>query len=141
MYLGKSSGTSAMLPGRGLINPAFVIKIVPATDDLQQKPSSGRENPSNDYLDNLKVGNLVSAKIGNKTIIGSVERIIKSELGDGVYIMIIDDRGKIHKVEASQITKVNTALDNSDKDRLVSSPGIFNESRFLSFSQFSPSKL
>jgi hypothetical protein len=138
MYLSKSSGTGALLPGRGLINPAFVIKIVPATDDLQQKPSTGRDNPDNDYLDNLKVGNQVQAKVSNKTIVGSVERIIKNELGDGVYVIVIDARGKSHKIEGSQIKKVNTALDNSDKDRLVSSPAIFNESKFLSFSQFSP---
>lgn len=136
MYLGKSSGTGALLPGRGLINPAFVIKIVPATDELQQKPSGGRNNPSNDYLDNLKVGDQVKADIGKRTIVGAVERIIRNNLGDGVFVMVIDARGKTHKVEGSRISKSRSATDDDD-DRLVSSPAIFNESKVLSFSQFS----
>lgn len=135
MYLAKSSGS--LLPGRGLINPAFVIKIVPATDNLQQQPSTGRENPDNDYLDNLKVGTEVKAEVGKKTVVGRVERIIKNEMGDGIYAVIADSRGKKHKVEGTRIKAVSSNDLTDDRERLVSSPGLFNESKFLSFSEFS----
>ncbi len=134
MYLAKSSG--ALLPGRGLINPAFVIKIVPATDNLQQQASTGRDNPTDDYLDNLKVGNQIRATIGKRTIVGRVLRIIKNEQGDGIYAIISDSKGKTHKVEGSRIEKVKNNDVSDDKAALVSSPGLFNESRFLSFLDF-----
>jgi hypothetical protein len=133
-FLAKT--TSSNLPGRGLINPAFVIKIVPATDNLQQQPSTGRDNPSDDYLDNLAVGSQVIAKVGNRKISGSVQRIIKNELGDGVFVMISDSRGKIHKVEGSRIKKVSVPSVDDDNARLTSSPATFNESRILSFDDF-----
>ena len=135
MYLAKSSGST--LPGRGLINPAFVIKIVPATDDLQQQASGGRDNPENDYLDGLKVGNEVQATIGKKTVIGKVQRIIKNELGDGIYVIISDARGKTHKVEGSRITKSQGGAPTDYREKMVSSPALFNESKFLSFHEFS----
>jgi hypothetical protein len=133
--LAKSTG--ALMPGRGLINPAFVIKIVPATDDLQQQASSGRNNPNDDYLDNLKVGNEVKAKVKGKEIIGKVQRIIKNQLGDGVFVIVSDSRGKLHKIEGSRIEKTRGNNIDNDKERLASSPGLFNESKFLSFYQFS----
>lgn len=134
-YLAKSTG--ANLPGRGLINPAFVIKIVPATDNLQQQPTTGRDNPKDDYLDNLAVGSEVQAKIGKSKIMGTVQRILKNELGDGVFVIIADDRGKTHKVEGSRIVKVSMPNADDDKARLASSPGVFNESRFMSYDVFS----
>lgn len=137
MYLAKSSG--ALLPGRGLINPAFVIKIVPATDDLQQPTSSGRENPTDDYLDNVKVGNEVKAKVGKKTIIGKVQRIIKNELGDGIYAIVSDSRGKTHKIEGSMISVIKGGKPDDDREKLVSSPALFNESRFMNYTEYSNS--
>ena len=133
-YLGKTSGSN--MPGRGLINPAFVIKIVPATDNLQQKPSSGRDNPNNDYLDNLKVGAEVSATIAGVKISGRVDRIIKNQLGDGVYAIVIDEKGKEHKIEGSRINRVGKPDNDDSKARLSSSPGLFNESKFLTYKDF-----
>jgi hypothetical protein len=132
--IAKSTGRN--LPGRGLINPAFVIKIVPATDDMQQKPSTGRDNPNNDYLDNLKVGAEVIADLGKRKIKGSVQRIEKNELGDGVYALIQDDRGKTHKVEGSRISKISKPGADDDKARKTSTPTLFNESRFKSYNDF-----
>jgi hypothetical protein len=131
-----SKSTGALLPGRGLINPAFVIKIVPATDDLQQQASTGRNNPNDDYLDNLKVGNEVKAKVKGKEVIGKVQRIIKNTLGDGVYVIVSDSRGNLHKIEGSRIEKTRGNNPDDDRERLVSSPGLFNESKFLSYRQF-----
>jgi hypothetical protein len=133
--LAKSTGRN--LPGRGLINPAFVIKIVPATDDLQQQPSAGRDNPNNDYLDNLKIGAEVIADLGKRKVKGSVQRIEKNELGDGVFVIIKEPRGKEHKVEGSRISRVGKPNADDDKARLSSSPALFNESKFLSFKDFS----
>jgi hypothetical protein len=135
MYLAKTSGS--LLPGRGLINPAFVIKIVPATDDLQQNASTGRDNPTDDYLDNIKVGNEVQAKVGKKTIIGRVQRIIKNELGDGVYAIVADSKGKTHKIEGSRISVVKGGIADDNREKLVSSPATFNESKFMDYNQFS----
>jgi len=132
--IAKSTGSN--LPGRGLINPAFIIKIVPATDDMQQSPSSGRDNPNNDYLDNLKVGTEVIADLGKRKIKGSVQRIEKNELGDGVYALIQDDRGKTHKVEGSRISKISKPSADDDKARRTSTPALFNESRFKSYNDF-----
>jgi hypothetical protein len=133
-YLAKTTG--ANLPGRGLINPAFIIKIVPATDNLQQQPSTGRDNPKDDYLDNLAVGSEVQARIGKRKVMGTVQRILKNELGDGVFVIIADDRGKTHKVEGSRISKVSMPNVDDDKARLTSSPALFNESKFMSYDDF-----
>ncbi len=132
-FLAKSTG--ALLPGRGLINPAFVIKIVPATDDLQQQPSTGRDNPSNDYLDNLKVGTEVMATIGKKKIVGKIQRIIKNELGDGIFAIIADSTGKTHKVEGSRLQLTKSGPNDSDYLRSTSSPALLAE-KFLSFQSF-----
>lgn len=135
-YLGgRSSGTN--LPGRGLINPAFIIKIVPATDALQQTNTSGRENPVNDYLDNLSIGDEVVADMGKRKIEGNILRIEKNEKGDGVFVIIKDKRGKQLKVEGSRVKSVFFPGSDDSKTRLQSSPVMFNESKFLSFKDFS----
>lgn len=134
MYLTKTTG--ALLPGRGLINPAFVIKIVPATDNMQQQPTTGRDNPNNDYLDNLAAGSDVEAKVGKEVIHGKVERIIRNEIGDGLFVLVRDSTGKTHKIEGSQIKVTGNNIGNVDQEKLVSSPAIFNESRLLSFKEF-----
>jgi hypothetical protein len=135
MYLSKTVGSA--MPGRGLINPAFVIKIVPATDNLQQQPSSGRDNPTNDYLDNLKVGTEVKANVNGKTIYGKVQRIMRNQLGDGTYVVISDSRGKIHKIEGSKLIRIKTNNLEDDRAELASSPAVVGESRILSFEKFS----
>ena len=132
--LAKSAGS--IMPGRGLINPAFVIKIVPATDDMQQPKSNGRPNPSNDYLDKYDIGDEIRAKVDDEVVSGKVTRIIKNSEGDGVYALITSQDGKTHKIEGSQILDVGEPASNSD-DYLTSSPGIFNETKFMSFSEFS----
>lgn len=130
--LAKSAGS--IMPGRGLLNPAFVIKIVPATDDMQQPKSAGRKNPVNDFLDNYSVGDKVSAKIEGEIIRGKIERIIKNGEGDGIYAVIMSSDGKTHKVEGSQIIDSGEPGNHQD-DYLVSTPGIFNE-KFMSFGEF-----
>lgn len=132
MDLAYSSG--GILPGRGLINPAFVIKIVPATDDMQEQPTNGRKNPNTDFLDNLETGASVEARVGKYVISGRVQRIIKNSLGDSTYVVIRDENGKIHKIVSTLITP--TEIDFiPGKERLSSSPAVFNES-FMSFSAF-----
>lgn len=133
MNLGKSAGS--ILPGRGLINPAFVIKIVPMTDDMQGHNNDGRPNQENDYLDGLRIGDEIEAEIDDKTVIGKIQQFIKNSEGDNIYAKIIDSRGKTHKIEGSQIKRSNYR-DASDNDRLVSSPAKFNESKFSSYKEF-----
>lgn len=135
MNLASSAGS--ILPGRGLINPAFVIKIVPATDALQEPVSAGRENPNNDLLDNLEVGTEVEAKVGKTSIAGRVQRVIKNGIGDGVYVIVRDAKGKDHKIEGGLISVVGADKPNPERERLISSPGIFNETQVLSFEEFS----
>jgi hypothetical protein len=130
-YLGGANNSGSM-PGRGLINPAFVIKIVPATDQLQQKPSSGRDNPNTDFLDNLKVGSRVKARVNRKTILGSVQRILKNELGDCTYVLVVDKKGKIHKIESTLIQSVGSTI-SSDNLSLVSTPVM---EKFLTYIDF-----
>jgi len=131
--LAKSAGS--IMPGRGLINPAFVIKIVPATDDMQQPKSAGRPNPSNDYLDRYEIGDEIRANVNDEVVSGKVTRIIKNEEGDGVYVLITSQDGKTHKVEGSQIMDSGEPA-TSDDDYLRSSPGIFNETKFMTFGEF-----
>jgi hypothetical protein len=132
-FIAKSTG--ALLPGRGLINPAFVIKIVPATDDLQQQRSSGRNNPNNDYLDNLKVGMEVMAMVGKKRIVGKIQRIIKNELGDGIFAIISDSTGKTRKIEGSRLQLTASGPTTDDKLKASSSPALLAE-KFMSFHIF-----
>lgn len=131
----KTGGNT--LPGRGLINPAFIIKIVPATDELQQKPSSGRGNQKNDYLDDIKVGDKVQALVKKRKIQGTVQRVKKNSLGDGSTVIISDANGKTHEVEGSRISRL--VIPNIDDDRasVNSSPALFNEDEFfLSYKDF-----
>jgi hypothetical protein len=132
--LAKSAGS--IMPGRGLINPAFVIKIVPATDDMQQPKSAGRPNPSNDYLDKYEIGDEIRAKVDDEVVSGKLNRIIKNEEGDGVYALIISQDGKTHKIEGSQIMDAGEPTSSSSDDYLRSSPGVFNETKFMSFGEF-----
>lgn len=132
-----SKSMIGQMPGRGLINPAFVIKIVPATDDMQQASSAGRENPNNDYLDNIEAGNTASAKVDGKTIIGTVKRIIKNELGDATYVVIMDKSGREHKVAATLISiERSPSMDLERARQLTSSPAMFTEQRFSTYDQF-----
>jgi hypothetical protein len=50
--------------------------------------------------------------------------------------MVSDPRGKSHRIEASQIENIKGNIPDDDRDALVSSPALFNESSFLSFNQF-----
>jgi len=133
-YLSKS--TASNLPGRGLINPAFVIRIVPATDAMQQPQSQGRDNPTNDYLDNVTVGTQVKTKTTNGVITGKIERIIKNELGDGVYAIVRDAKGKSYKVEGSRLEILGSPSQDDFIARNTSSPAMFAESKILSFNKF-----
>ena len=135
MYLIKS-GSSSSTPGRGLNNPAFSIKIIPPNDDIQQDRSAGRNNPSSDLLDDISVGDKIVTKIEGKEIDLKVSRVIKNELKDGVYVIATDSEGKEHKVETSRIRKTRKETVSDAEDRLQSSPALFNESKFLSFNEF-----
>jgi hypothetical protein len=110
---------------------------VPATDNLQQPVSNGRDNPTNDYLDNLKVGTEVKANVKGKTVYGKVQRIMRNQLGDGTYVVISDSRGKIHKIEGSKLIRIKTNNLEDDRAELASSPAVVGESRILSFEEFS----
>jgi hypothetical protein len=132
--LARSGGS--IMPGRGLMNPAFVIKIVPATDDMQEPRSSGRENPNNDFLDNYSVGDTVSAKVDKETVRGKIERVIKNAEGDGIYVIIVTPDGEHHKIEGSQIVDSGEPEQGNQDDYLTSTPGIFNENKFLTFREF-----
>lgn len=134
-YLAKTTGTN--LPGRGLINPAFVIKIVPATDNMQQNTSTGRDNPNDDYLDNLKVGTKVQADLNRRKIVGTVERILKNELGDGVFVEIRTRSGKIVKVEGSRIKPIIVSSTDNTVGKAMSADALFNESKIMDFETFS----
>ena len=133
MYLSKTN--SSVMPGRGLINPAFVIKIVSATDELQQKNSSGRDNPNDDFLSSLKTGTDIEAKVDDKKITGTVSTVIKNAEGDVILVKMIDTNGKTHKIEATSIVK-RKKFGDDNRDKLTSSPAIFAESKFLCYSEF-----
>lgn len=135
MYLGGLNSTN-ILPGRGLINPAFVIKIVAATDDMQQQKFSGRRNPNDNFMSNISVGDSIDAKKNGEQISGIVKRVIKNSLGDVVYVIVLDNNGKSHKVEVTNLSIRKKFPKNSDTDRLISSPALFNESIIVSFNEF-----
>lgn len=139
MYLGGKTALGGLggsvTPGRGLINPAFVIKIVPATDDMEQRPSAGRNNPNTDVGSNLKAGATVSTKINDKPVTGTIERIIKNQGGDVIKLIIIDDTGKKHESGVTDLD-IGTVKSSDDKEALVSSPAMFAESKFLSYKDF-----
>lgn len=132
-----SKSMIGQMPGRGLVNPAFVIKILPATDDMQQQPSSGRENPNNDYMDNVEAGNTAQAKVDGKTVTGTIKRVIKNGLGDVTYVILLDKNGKERKIEATQISIVRApSMDVSRARELTSSPAHFTEQRFSTYDQY-----
>lgn len=133
-YLGGSSNMN-ILPGRGLVNPAFTIKMVAATDSIQQPAGGGRNNPNDDYLSNLSTNDSVFAKVDGKEISGNISRIIKNSEGDVIYVVIIDNKGDQYKVEATAIKKRKNFRRSDNDDSLVSSPASFNES-VLSFQEY-----
>lgn len=135
MQLG-GGGSTNILPGRGLINPAFVIKIVAATNDMQQKTGSSRKNPNDDYLSNISVGDEVDAKVKGETISGSVQRIIKNELGDVTYVMVSDEKGETRKIEATELQTRKRYRKAPEDEAAISSPAVFAESRVLLFNEF-----
>jgi hypothetical protein len=131
------SGSTNIMPGRGLINPAFVIKIVKVTDDIQEPKSNPRNNPNDDYFSNLNIGDDVDAKVDGKTVSGSVRRVIKNSLGDAIKVVVMDKRGKKHEIVASSIRrrkKFNKSAE--DAQQAVLSPAVYNES-IMTFEEFS----
>lgn len=122
----------------GYYNPAFKLKIVAANNDMQQPQSQPRDNPSDDFLDNLAVGQSVTAKIGNRKVTGKITRIFRNAENEGIFAQIITRDGKSYKVDGSRITL--GASDPQDEvsipDKATSTPGVFAESKLLSFSQF-----
>jgi hypothetical protein len=125
----------------GYENPAFKLQIVKPNDDLQPPESAGRNNPVDDLLDNLVVGQRIVARIGKRKIIGKVTRVYRNAENDGIYVSLVTKEGKAYKVDGSRIA--TTAMGDSD-DRVMkmdmekpeSSPGLFAESKLLSFEQF-----
>ena len=75
MNMMNTSSGGMLLPGSGLVNPAFVIQILSANDDLEQPKSKSRGNPDNDFLDNLECGDTVFAKKGKENVEGKIQRI------------------------------------------------------------------
>jgi hypothetical protein len=133
----SSAGHSSL----GYENPAFKIQIVNPNDDLQQSESPGRKNPNDDLLDNLVVGQRIVARIGKRKIIGKVTRVYRNAENDGIYVSLTTKDGKTYKVDGSRIS--TTAAGDSDDqvmkmdmEKPVSSPGLFAESKLLSFEQF-----
>ena len=118
----------------GYYNPAFKIKIVAATDDMQQQASGGRNNQSDDFLDNLALGTHVTANIGKKKIAGTVTKIFRNTENESIFAQIITKDGKTYKVDGSRIEIGNNSQSPHD-DSATSTPG-FRESKTLSFSQF-----
>lgn len=133
----SSAGHSSL----GYENPAFKLQIVKPNDDLQQPESPGRENPNDDLLDNLVVGQRIVARIGKRKIIGKVTRVFRNAENDGIYVSLVTKDGKSYKVDGSRIS--TTAPGDSDDQVMkmdmeapVSSPGLFAESKIMSFQQF-----
>ena len=136
MNMMNTSSGGMLLPGSGLVNPAFVIQILSANDDLEQPKSKSRGNPDNDFLDNLECGDTVFAKKGKENVEGKIQRIIKNSLGDVTFVIISDKEGRKHRLEATTVKKERPQEVTHDEEAATSSPAIFNENRFKSFSQF-----
>lgn len=132
----KSFGTTSAL---GYENPAFKISIVSPNDSLQQPQGVPRPNPNTDFQDNIEIGNIISAKIGKKKVVGKISKIVKNSENDTVYVEIMTNSGRKFKVDSSRISPVDTATDNVPDNVAsnISTSGIFAESRFLSFETFS----
>ena len=82
------------------------------------------------------VGADVIGDLGKQKVRGSVQRIEKNELGDGVYVIIKTKSGKEFKIEGSRISRVSKPSTDDDTARLSSSPALFNESRFKTYNDF-----
>lgn len=132
----STSTSTNLMPGRGLINPAFVIKVLPATDVLQQPKTSPRPNPEDDYADNLTAGSHVEFTTKKGKMVGMIKRVIKNGESDGIYVEVVDREGEVHKVEASRILGVVKGSVNPDDEKLTSSPAIFAESYVMTFEEF-----
>jgi hypothetical protein len=120
----------------GYINPAFKIRIVSPNDSLQQKPSNGRNNPADDILANLHVDDTVTAKIDDREVTGKVQRIFKNSENEIIYVKIVTQSGKIHKVDASSIHPNSPPRAEISRDRNISSPAFFSEHKLLSYTDF-----
>lgn len=131
----KSFGSTGAL---GYENPAFKISIVSPNDELQQKQGTPRENPNTDFLDNVEVGSVVTAFIGKESVVGKISRIIKNNENDVLFVEIKLNSGKKFKVDASRIQATDPTSDNVPDNlaNQVSSNGMFNENKFISFEKF-----
>jgi hypothetical protein len=136
----KSFGTARSL---GYENPAFKISIVSPNDDLQQKQGIPRPNAADGYQDNLEVGSVVSAQVGKRNVVGKISRIFKNDENDTVFVEIVLNSGKKFKVDSTRIRDTNPALDNVPDNIATNlfANGIFAESRFYNFSEFSSTLL
>ena len=87
----------------------------------------------------FRSGNIISAKIGKKKVVGKISKIVKNSENDTVYVEIMTNSGRKFKVDSSRISPVDTATDNVPDNVAsnISTSGIFAESRFLSFETFS----
>jgi hypothetical protein len=131
----KSFGSTGAL---GYENPAFKISIIAPNDDLQQKQGVPRSNPNTDFQDNVEVGTVVTATIDKKSFVGKISRIFKNDENDTVYVEIVSNTGKKFKIDSSRIRAVDTAIDEVPDNlaQNISTNGIFQENRFMSFDNF-----
>jgi len=131
----KSSGSTGAL---GYENPAFKISIVAPNDSLQQKQGVPRKNPNTDFQDNIEVGNVITALVGKKKVVGKISRIFKNDENDTVYVELTTNTGSKYKVDSSRIRATDADVDQVPDNlaRNISSDGMFAESRFLSFTAF-----
>lgn len=131
----KSFGSTGAL---GYENPAFKIKIVSPNDDLQQRQGAPRSNPSTDFLDNLEVGDVVTAKVGKEDVVGKISKMKKNGQNDVVLVDIMTNDGKKFTVDATRIRSTDPVQDDVPDNLAanLSTNGIFQESKILSFQQF-----
>jgi hypothetical protein len=130
LFGASSPGHSSL----GYYNPAFKIRIVNPSDSLQQPAIPGRENPQDDLLDNLYVGQRIVAQIGNRKVSGKISRIFKNTDNEGIFVNMTTKDGKTYKVDGSRISIGDSGStgDNQarvDQERAISSPAFFAESR------------
>lgn len=136
--LGGSNGSLNTTASLGYENPAFKIKIVPPNDNLQQKRGHPRPNPSDDAGDNIKEGDPITAKVGERRVTGTVYSVEKNDQGDVIFIEIRDLDGNLHKVDISRIRAAGVTSDDNPNSvqQGASSPGIFAESKFSDYETF-----
>lgn len=94
-------------------NPVFKVSIVPASDELQEKPRYKIDRKK------LKLGDIIEGnrltKKGekdNKKYIGRIQRIERDEKGNDLYYIIIDEKGKRIKINPNAAS----FIDFSDED-------------------------